>query len=166
MRATNSNEGVQVGTQVAWLTAKDIGRTWFRCIWSMLALSVMAGCASLSPADTDEWRDSQTIRLMERANGRWAALIAGDFPKAYEYQSPGYRAVASLQHFRGGFKGNVDWRMAQANRVQYDSPVSASVSVSVTYDASVLRGGNFRSVRDVHEKWVYSDDNWWYVSVN
>lgn len=129
-------------------------------------LSLLSGCASVAndPEDSGAWRSAQEKILIERAEKRWAALINRDFAKAYEFQSPSYRAVSSLQQFSGGFGSFVAWSGAKAESVRYDSPVVATVVVRVEYGASLPGNQGYASVRYLHEKWVYSDANWWFTA--
>ena len=133
--------------------------------WLWCAAAMLAACATLAPSDTEEWRKSQRAVIGERVKARWAALVQEDFKKAYEFQSPAYRAVSSLQHFRGSFGNAVAWRGAEVVGVEYDSPVSATVSVAVSYGSGVKGGGAYSSITYIHEKWVYSDEAWWYVAI-
>lgn len=147
---------------------RDLG-TWRdrAAVWLAMscAMFFIAACATMAPSDSEEWRGAQRKVLTERATERWNALIKNDHEKAYGFQSPSYRAVSSLQQFRGGFGNAVTWQGAEVVGVEYDSPVSATVSVAVSYGAGVKGGGNYASVRSILEKWVYSDGAWWYVAI-
>lgn len=145
---------------VTWLEVRSPG-FWLLCL---SVLFMIAGCASMTPEDSETWRASQSKKLMERAEARWKALIAGDYEKAYQYQSPGYRAVASLQQFKASFGRVVDWRMARVENIQYDDPSSVQVFVALEYAAGLKGKEEYRSVRVLPERWLYSEGNWWYVS--
>jgi hypothetical protein len=131
----------------------------------VLFASMFTGCASLTPEDSEAWRDSQQRALVERAELRWKALISGDFEKAYQYQSPAYRAVVSMQQFKASFGGSVAWLAARAGKVEYDEPSAANVTIGVEYSAGIFGGGNYKSTRELMERWLYVDGTWWYVSV-
>lgn len=134
---------------------------WLACLSLMFML---AACASMAPEDSEVWRVSQSKKLTERAEARWKALIAGDYERAYQYQSPAYRAVASLQQFKAGFGAAVNWRMASVRNIEYDDPTSVQVFVALEYAAGLRGSGEYQSVRMLPERWLYSDGNWWYVS--
>lgn len=133
---------------------------WFAGLWLAAWLT---GCAAPVPEDSESWRSSQRERLIERAEARWQALIANDFEKAYRFQSPGYRAVASVQQFRGSFGSAVAWRAAKAKNVEYDELTSARVFVALEY-ASSVGGKEYLSVKMLPEQWLFGDGDWWYVS--
>jgi len=141
------------------------GRDRVRWLLPLAVLALLSACASLTPQDTDAWRDSQRAKLKARAEARWKALIAGDYATAYEYLSPDHRVVVSLQQFREKFGGAITWRMAIAKDIKYDSPTVATVMVAVTYRYSGPRGGgDIEMGRLVAEKWLYSGGDWWYIS--
>ena len=141
------------------------GRDRVRWLLPLMILALLSACASLTPQDTDAWRDSQRAKLKERAEARWKALITGDYAAAYEYLSPDHRVVVSLQQFRGKFGGTIAWRMAIAKDIKYDSPTVATVMVAVTYRYSgPLGGGEIETGRLMAEKWLYSGGEWWYIS--
>jgi hypothetical protein len=124
---------------------------------------VLTACAT-SPADSDGWRESQSEVLKSRAEARWAGLINGDFDKAYSFLSPDYRSVVSLQQYRGKFGRAMNWRLAHAKDISYDSPTVASVLVEVTYRVGLMGSAQpVESTRLMTEKWLYKDGGWWYT---
>lgn len=123
----------------------------------------LAGCAS-TPDDV-AWKESQSRNLKMRAEARWDAVIKGDLEKAYTFMSPDYRNVVSLQQFRSRLGRTVEWRMARADDIRYDSPTVASVMMGVTYRTSLpgAQGKQFENSRTLTEKWLYKDGEWWYI---
>jgi hypothetical protein len=139
----------------------------------MLSLAVpMVACAPLgmlgAPADatqaTGSWLESQKTVITQRAEARWKALIAGDFQSAYEFETPARRSVFSLQQYKGNFGNSVVWRLATVKSVEYDPANVARVVLDVEYQAPVKGVENARGVRQMTEKWLYSDGGWWYIS--
>lgn len=134
-----------------------------RFIVFLMTAMLLSACVTLTPSNTEQWRTSQTKVLKARAQARWEALIKGDLKTAYGYSSPQYRAVVTLQHYRGRIGSIVQWKLARVKDVRYDGPTVASVLVEVTYDYE-MPTGDVKSTRLVREKWVYLDGNWWYMS--
>lgn len=139
----------------------------------MLALAgSMSACAPLgllgAPADatqaTESWLESQKPVIAQRAEARWKALIAGDFQTAYEFETPARRSVFSLQQYKGNFGNSVVWQLARVKSVEYDPVNVARVVLDVEYQAPVKGVENARGVRQMTEKWLYSDGGWWYIS--
>lgn len=120
----------------------------------------------LEPEGSEKWQQAQRTVLETRAGDRWNALIKGDFEKVYSYTSPEYRSVVSLQQYKGKYGRSVDWRMARVVNVSYDGPAVATVSVEVTYRVGLPGSGGelVQTQRNVLEKWVYKDREWWFTS--
>ena len=131
-----------------------------------LGASLVAGCVSVSPEDSETWRASQQPVLMQRAETRWNALIKGDYEAAYEFLSPAQRSVVSLQQYKRSIGGAVQWRVAKVDDIRYDLPTVAAVSVAVTYRFVPPGSGGkeVESVRQMQEKWLYKDGVWWYTA--
>lgn len=131
-----------------------------------VALWALSGCAVLQPNDGEQWQESQRPVLTARAEARWGALIKGDFEKAYTFSSPDFRAVVSAQQYRGKFGRALSWRLARVVNVSYDAPTVATVSVEVTYRASLPgTGGETIETQSLNsEKWIYKDREWWYTA--
>jgi len=146
------------------------GHSQFRLLHSgftvVVALLLLAACATMKPEDSDTWRNAQRPVIKQRAEARWVGLIKGDIEKAYSYTSPDYRAVVTLQQFKGKYGRVVDWRVAHANDISYDSPTVASVSVEVTYrvDLPGVRGKEIETNRVLTEKWLFKNGEWWYTN--
>lgn len=130
-----------------------------------VATLLIPGCATLEPEDSEKWRTSQRPILKERAEGRWGALMKGDYEKVYSFTSPEYRAVVDLQQYRAKYGRVVDWRMARVADISYDGPTVATVSVEVTYRTSVpgLAGESIETKSLIPEKWIYRNREWWYT---
>ena len=129
-------------------------------------LFALPGCATLEPEESEKWRESQHPVLKARAEARWDALIKGDFEKAYTFSSPDFRGVVSAQQYRGKFGRALSWRLARVVNVSYDAPTVATVSVEVTYRASLpgTGGETIETQSRISEKWIYKNREWWYTA--
>lgn len=132
------------------------------CTTAML----VAGCASMKPEDSDKWRESQKPVIEKRVEARWKAMIDGDLEKAYGYSTPEYRAVVTLQQYKGRYGRVLEWLMARVQNISYDSPTVASVSVDVTYRASIMgsMGKPIETNKLLTEKWLFKGGEWWYTN--
>ena len=131
----------------------------------LVFLGLSGGCASVP-----KWDDAQRSILEQRVRERYQALVARDYNKAWEYSTPNYRAVFSKQLYVKKFSYALDLELTGVEVVNYDSDAAvASVVVRVmskptkqTSTASFLVGATPKSLG---EKWVFSQDQWWF-SVN
>lgn len=138
-----------------------------------LMAALAAGCAHLNPelaapADVTQasaqWLDAQKSVIADRAKARWQALIDGDFERAYAFESPARRSVLSLQQYRGNFGNSVPWQLATVKSVEYDPDNVARVLLEIEYQPLVKGAENARGIRQMAERWLYSDGGWWYIS--
>ena len=132
------------------------------------AMLLSSGCANLSSPDdvtraSPVWLETQKPRIAQRAEARWKALISGDLAAAYQFASPEYRSVFSLQQFRAKFGTAVVWNLARVKSVKYDDTNVAQVLVQVEYQAPVGLQ-SVKGVREMTENWLYSTDSEWYIS--
>jgi hypothetical protein len=99
---------------------------------------------------------------MQRVSERWGALIERDFPKAYQYESPGYRKVYSAEGYQGSFGDRVAWETARVAQAEIDAQ-RADVRVQVAYktvmpDLTVVDGSRY-----LQETWIKEDGTWYHV---
>ena len=146
-------------------------RVYIACPGYLLAalmiviMGLSAGCAS-----GPKWDDAQRSILEQRARERFQALAARDFDTAWEYMTPSYRAIFPKQLYAKKFSYAVELQLTGVEVVNYDSDAAvASVVVRVmskptkqTSTASMLIGATPSSLG---EKWIFSQDQWWF-SVN
>jgi hypothetical protein len=103
-------------------------------------------------------------QVKERAEARWDALSHRDFRKAYEFQSPGYRAATSYDRFLRQFGNVVTWQGAKVTRVQLgDKGDTASVGLTLSYTTILPDGDSLPGRRGLTEKWFLADGRWWFV---
>ena len=118
---------------------------------------LLAACAAAPKTDP----------VVERAQARWNALVAGDLETAYSYFSPGYRSTTSLVDYGVTLrKRPVKWTSAaykdhscEENRciVRFD------IGFRVPRPVPGLNVWNGNSV--VEDTWVRTDGQWWYLPV-
>jgi hypothetical protein len=128
------------------------GASIFPGLLLLLALMVTpwAGAAE----DTDE--------LRTRVEARWAALIAGDFDRAYEFQTPAYRKIYTAQQFRARFGEALRWKQARVVEIALKQPEVATVAVEVEYGFSVSGRGMMEDKVVDTETWLRVDGQWWH----
>lgn len=122
-----------------------------------LCLLMLAACAAASVAQDEV--------IKQRAQARWDALLAGDYPVAYSYASPGYRSSASVTDFEISMRARrVKYVSAEYNGHHCEDALCA-VKVRVGYEVvrPVTGLDKWKGTSLVEERWIYSDGNWWYV---
>ncbi len=123
----------------------------------ILAL-VISGC---SDPMFDSRTDQQIVK--DRAIERWQLLIKRDFPAAYWYLSPGSRERTPEKFYIGGFGGSTQWLDAKPVSIECDEDI-CRVTMSVKYriyHKYIPKG--VENTRELKEKWVRSDGQWWYL---
>lgn len=118
------------------------------------AFLTLAGCTSLSSAPPPE-------QVRQRATERWQALIAGDFKKAYTYNTPGFRAAVTPDGFRGRFGNTGTWLAGDVLDVNCpeEAKCIAKLRIDFKYTLSNRYGDKLTSV--VEEIWLLEAGQWW-----
>ena len=116
----------------------------------------LAGCAALQPKTPED-------QVRDRAEARWAALVKRDFPKAWQYTQPGFRAVVKPQDYQNRFGDALVWKSAIVHSVDCEAE-RCKVRVRVTSDNMVP---NFRArlpeiTSYVDELWLRDEGQWWF----
>lgn len=127
------------------------------CMLALVCSSALAGSAS----DTDDL-------LKETVEARWSAYSKQSFGDVYDFQSPTYRSVFPKELFIQQFNVGTRWRLTKIESIKYDSTSEvATVTVVIETDSKVLEP----SVEDENvavsryvEKWLLSDDRWWFIT--
>ena len=126
---------------------------------AMLVVLALAGCAATGPTGTPE------EIVAKRAQERWNYLLKPDYEKAYEYLSPGYRAVKSYRAYLGTMGSSVKRTGATVTKVTCESPDVCEAIVEVSYfyaaQGSMGQPGDTPVTRISEEKWVKVDGKWW-----
>ena len=126
----------------------------------IVTVVLLSACASRAPAPT-----SADGFIVERAQGRWDALLAGDYETAYAFYSPGYRSTTSLEDFRFETQSRrVRWSSAQ-----YKEYNCQETACTVIFDMgyAVIKPvpglDKYDGSDVVEEKWVKTDGQWWFL---
>lgn len=108
-------------------------------------------------------------RLEVRIQERWGALIKRDFVSAYQYLSPGYKKLFSVEKYTSGFGSAIGWESIEINSLSIDG-IKAAVEVEVSYQVNIpfQQGGNMSEgiglmSTPMQEVWLWSGGEWWYV---
>lgn len=102
--------------------------------------------------------------LRDRVEARWAALIDGDFDRAYPFTTPSYRAKHDPAQHAGSYGDLVQWHVASVQEVRYDLENEAEVIVSLTISVPLGESGTVKTTVPVPEKWSYIDDQWYFTT--
>jgi hypothetical protein len=127
----------------------DVRRWAGRVVLGFLAFAMVA-CASLDPRPAEEI-------VTARAQQRWDALVRGDISAAYEFFSPGSRAVTTVGDYAASIRSGF-WKVAQVTKVECTNPESCDVHLAIEYD---FRGSRIRT--PLKETWIKEGSSWWYV---
>lgn len=122
-----------------------------------VAIGVLAGCASLGGKPEDQ------IKAM--ANQRWKHLIEGDFDKAYEMATPGFRKVRNLRDYRVRKSAvPVKWLNAEVLSVTCapaDMPTKCTVAVKLTSEPMVPGAPKMPIISRIDEVWLLEGGRWY-----
>lgn len=122
-------------------------------------LSVSA-CALIHPK-TDE----QIVGDM--AQQRQVALLEKDFVKAYQYMSPGYRQLNSVEQFTSNYAGVYSWVSSDILSTACEEDV-CTVNVEVSIDIGLMQNTRTPAPKKVliprvnHETWLKLEGKWWF----
>lgn len=132
-------------------------RTAWRIFYAALPLCAaiaLSACASLGGNDSE-------MQVRQRATERWQALVAGEFTRAYGYNTPSYRAVISADEFRNRNGGAVKREGSEVVAVK--CPEATRCLATIRIDFRPLFGGRFGDKINTHidETWLLEDGQWW-----
>ena len=136
---------------------------------NILAISLVlfvAACTD-SGQDLPDVAEPSLEDLERRVEERWQARIAHDWGRAYEYSSPAYREVFPKQLYVKKFSYTADWELTGIEVTNYDrSAAVASVVVRVmsrpTKQTSAAAKALGAMPRELHERWILVDGEWWF----
>lgn len=133
-----------------------------------VALGLALGATALTAADAELGLEAQELeRLTARAEARWETLEARDFDKAWEFQTPKYRARFPQHLYKYNFSYAVEWELTEINVVAYDARAAvASVAVRVMSEPTKQTSVASRAIGALpvtfHEQWILIDGEWWH----
>ena len=138
------------------LTSTPFKRPW---LWLSLCASLaLTACASLSNLPPQE-------QIRQRATERWQALVAGEFGRAYTYNTPGFRGVVSADGYRGRFGGSVIWLGAEVVDVNCPETTKCMVSLRIDFKPLLSRKIGDKISTHLEETWLLEDGQWWFFQV-
>ncbi|CAB1274331.1 hypothetical protein [Candidatus Nitrosacidococcus tergens] len=100
----------------------------------------------------------------ERAVARWQALITQDWQRAYNYLSPGYRGVHSLDLYKSRFGNAVHWEDIRLTETtcSEENLCRVVLSLTFTYTGHVGQMVPGQHQQIIKEKWIKEQNQWWY----
>ena len=134
---------------------KSFGRLFFLT----MILSVSA-CAVMQPKTDEE-------RVTGLAEKRQAALLKHDFKTAYQYMSPGYRQLNSLEQFADNYAGVYSWVSSDVLDASCEEDI-CKVNVEVVVDLGLMQNTRAPAAEKVlvprvnQETWLNLDNKWWF----
>lgn len=125
-----------------------------------MVAATLSACA-MAPKSEDEI-------VLERAQERWDAVIAGDLETAYTYYSPGFRATTSLIDYGVSMKTRkVRWTSATyKNHECEENRCSVNFDVGFKVGTPVPGLTVYEGSQGVEDRWIRTDGQWWYVPKN
>jgi len=111
---------------------------------------VLGGCALMEQRPAEQ-------QVQERAQARWDLMLKGDLTGAYEYMSPGTRAVMTRDQFASSVRTGF-WKAVKVDKVVCETPASCEAHLTVDYE---FRGSPVRT--PAKETWVKDGSTWWYL---
>lgn len=109
-------------------------------------------------------RPAPEEHLRERVRARWRSLISGDFARAYEFETPGFRQATELDSYRASFGSAARWSGVDIRGVELagDGRV-ATVDLLVSYEVVLPDGTQYPGRRPMTERWLFKEGDWWVV---
>jgi hypothetical protein len=138
------------------MTRPSVKATFFRAINGLLLAALVSACATSQPAASD---------IRQRAQARWDAVLAGDYDTAYGLYSPGYRSSHSRVDFEIEQRlRRIKWSSAEVQESSCEADV-CTVVTRVAYQVAGAVPGvpDWKSKKDVKERWVRTDGQWWFL---
>lgn len=130
-----------------------------RLVLLMVVLGVSA-CAVIQPKTNEE-------RVLALSEKRQAALLEYDFKKAYQYMSPGYRQLNTIDKFTSDHMGVYSWESSKVLKATCEEDI-CEVNVEVVFDVGMLQDARGKKPgkrlipRINRETWVSLDGDWWF----
>lgn len=118
------------------------------------ALLALGGCAAMQPKAPEQV-------VEQRVEERWAALIAGNYDKAWTYTQPSFRDLVKQANYRGRFGGAGEWRGVQVHSVTCAAE-RCEVRLRLTTRVMVPPFAGHELVGAIDEVWIREDGQWWY----
>ena len=128
---------------------------WTSFCTALCAALTLSACASLGGGNPQEL-------VRQRATERWQALVAGEFSRAYNYNTPGFRAIITPDGYRNRFGNAVTWLGAEVINVNCSDADKCTAQLRIDYKPALNRQRRFKVSTHVDETWLFEDGQWWY----
>jgi hypothetical protein len=124
-----------------------------------LVIAIFAGCASERGGSLPvQAGKTPEVRVRERAQARWDALLKGEADKAYTFLSPASRETMTVFTYRARVNPQ-SWRGATVESVVCEAE---RCDVKITIKMEVLNKLPV-TVPGVAETWILDQSEWWLV---
>ena len=124
--------------------------------WALLLATVtLVACATMDKADPQE-------QVRQRATQRWQALVAGEFSRAYNYNTPSFRAVVTPDGYRNRFGGAVNWKGAEVVRVTCPEADKCTARLRVDFKPVLSSPKSPAVSTHMDETWLLENGQWWF----
>lgn len=123
---------------------------------ALLALALGA-CASIGGVSESSSAEAKRAAVVERADGRGAALVRGDLDAAYEFLSEGSKAVISKDNFKRRMSV-VPFTAYRVENASCEGP-TCTVHSKLTYNHRLIKG----VTTPMTERWVIENGKPFYV---
>ena len=127
-----------------------------KLITLLLIAAALGGCAIFDNRPPEEI-------VGERAQTRLDLLLSKDFERSYQYMTPGYRAIHTVDQYTVDFAGSGMWTDTSIATVGCtrigEAPVTAcKVIALISYPAPRM---GYIQTTEVTENWVLLDGRWY-----
>jgi hypothetical protein len=132
---------------------------WRTALPLLVALAALAACS-----DSSVTQQSPEERVAERSVARWDAMIAGDWKKAYDMLTPGYREATPFDRWRAQFGSAATWKSVSVEDIICTEGDRCQATLLLDYEVSIPRFGvqNRPGRRPIEETWLLVDGEWWH----
>lgn len=109
-------------------------------------------------------------KLQPRVLSRWKAMKAHDLSQVYEYFSPTYRKLFSLNQYSNSVGTTVEWVSIKVNKIQVkDSRAEVTLIVDFRLHLPLGAGLDFgdetgKISKIENEVWLWDNGEWWIVN--
>jgi len=128
-------------------------------LWLLLVTSgFLVACEPMGQAE-----QSPDDLVKARAEARWEAMVAGDYDKAYDFLSAGFRSRVSPERFRGRFEGRTEWTGTDIQGVECEEEICVAAVVARFRFLGAESFPAYDGETAEKENWLLTDGEWWHV---
>lgn len=135
-------------------------RVFFRAFYCFLLIF---------PSFSQAQQESVNKEVESRVEARWKAIASHNFGKAYDYETPTYKAVFTRDLYVNQYGHTVAWVLTDAQVIEYNSHTNI-VTVKVKINTTSINSEKTDKVSkkpvniEIREKWLKIDGHWWHGS--